>query len=558
MATDDRPQGQQANMVWNRTWLLLVGVFLAFNLLLFNDDISLWDDDEAAYAGFVQQMLTSGDWVNPRHQWGSIHRKPPFHFWTLAISFSIFGVSEFALRLPSVLAVWLTCASLWWFGRRLFGEDRAAWAATILASSLVVPLFGKVALTDATLLLFQTTAALGLLNYIHEPSFRWNLLLWTSVALGVLVKGPPVLVLIVGLWAWLLVFHPQRRNLIGTHPWLFLLLALLPLGAWMYLSWVRDEGRLLAFLYDWYVMKRLGGHVLDQTGPPGYHLAVLLISFAAWLPFLSMAIAERIHTWRHTWSPHQIALAGWMVFGWLFFELMSSKSPSYALAAQPAWALAIAPQLCRRVPLFPRVFKAAILLQAVVWLGMVGALSGFGYWLVGAQSLWSVGILIVVAATTGAYMVRHLWQSHRLGGIYTTVFAMSVFTTLILVVAWAVEPSPIKNIKPMVETAYQWAGSKTIPVYYTELHAKQRQKSLPVYLSRRFQSHQALKPDATLARYLGPAPALFIIGTRTERFFNALKLRQVDIPHQRLLRIEWRSTDDRLRSHPFWLLRNFD
>jgi hypothetical protein len=67
-----------------------------------------------------------------------------------------------------------------------------------------------------------------------------------------------------------------------------------------------------------------------------------------------------------------------------------------------------------------------------------------------------------------------------------------------------------------------------------------------------------LKPDATLARYLGPAPALFIIGTRTERFFNALKLRQVDIPHQRLLRIEWRSTDDRLRSHPFWLLRNFD
>jgi 4-amino-4-deoxy-L-arabinose transferase-like glycosyltransferase len=118
-------------MAWNRTWLLCVGAFLAFNSLLFNHDISLWDNDEAAYAGFAQQMLDSGDWVNPHYQWSSIHRKPPLHFWTVAVSFSLLGVNEFALRLPSVLAVWLTCASLWWFGRRLFGEDRAAWAATI-------------------------------------------------------------------------------------------------------------------------------------------------------------------------------------------------------------------------------------------------------------------------------------------------------------------------------------------------------------------------------------------------------------------------------------------
>ena len=389
-------------MFWSRTWLLLVGAFLAFNLLLFNHGVSLWDDDEAAYAGFAQQMRESGDWVNPQFQWAGIHRKPPFHFWTVAISFSVFGVNEFALRLPSVLAVWLTCASLWWFGRRLFGEDRAAWAAIILASSLVLPLFGKMALTDATLLMFQTTAVLGLLNYLHQPHLRWNVLLWASVALGVLTKGPPILILIGGLWAWLLVFHPQRRNLIGTHPWLFLPIALLPLGAWMYLSWLRDEGRLLAFLYDWYVVRRVGGSVLGQTGPPGYHLVVLLISFAAWIPFLGMAIGERARTWRQPWSPNQIALAGWMVFGWLFFELMSSKSPSYALAAQPAWALAIAPQLYRRVPLFPRAFKAAIVLQALVWLGIVGALSVGAYRLMGAQALWPVGMLIVVAAMAGA------------------------------------------------------------------------------------------------------------------------------------------------------------
>jgi hypothetical protein len=111
----------------------------------------------------------------------------------------------------------------------------------------------------------------------------------------------------------------------------------------------------------------------------------------------------------------------------------------------------------------------------------------------------------------------------------------------------------------MVETAYHWANeSSAVPVYYTELHKQQRKVSLLVYLSRRFQSHQQLTLESAVARYLSPAPALFIIGTGRERFFNALKLQQEDIPQQRLRRIEWLSAQRELRSYPFWLLRNFD
>ena len=546
-------------MLWNRAWLLFVGVFLAFNLLLFNHDISLWDEDEAAYAGFAQNMLDTGDWVNPHYQWSGLHRKPPLHFWTVAASFRTFGIHEFALRLPSVLAVWLTCASVWWFGRGLFGADRAAWAATILAGSLVIPVFGKVALTDATLLLFQTIAALSLLNYVHQPNVRWNLLLWTSVALGVLTKGPPILITTGGLWAWLLVFHPQRRTLAGLRPWLSFPLALSLVAGWMCLSWIRDEGRVLTFLYEWYVLKRVGGSVLGHTGPPGYHLVVLLISFAAWLPFLGMAVGERIRTWRHAWSPNQIALTGWLVFGWLFFELMPSKVPSYALAAQPALALAIAPQLCCSVPRFPRAFRVAIVLQGVMWLGIVGAVSAFVHRLVGARSVWALGLLIVVTAVTGGLMFKYLWWPHRLGGVYTAMFAMSVVAMLTTVTAWAVESSPIKAIKPMVETAYQWANeSKTIPVYYTELHVKQKKPSLLVYLSRRFQSHREMPPGSAVARYLSPSPALFIVGTDSGEFFNELRLQNKSVPQRQLQRVEWQSTDDRLRSRPFWLVRNFD
>lgn len=545
-------------MYWNKTWLVIVLAFLAFNLLVLNHSISLWDEDEAAYAGFGQQMLATGDWVNPDYQWSTIHRKPPFHFWTVTISFSIFGVNEFALRLPGALAIWLTCFLLWRWGRYVFGEERAGWAAAILSSSVLVPLYGKVAFTDATLLLFQTTAALGLLNYLYKPHWYWNVVFWASVALGVLTKGPPILILVGGLWFWLLVFHPQRRNLVGTHPWIFLPISLLPFGAWMYLSWQRDGGAMLAFLYDFYILKRVGGSVLGQSGPPGYHLVVLLISFFVWIPFLLMAVAQRLKNWRQ-WQPESIAIAGIMVFGWLFFEAMSSKLPSYALAAQPAWALVIAGAVMQSQPDFPRLFKVGIVFQTVLWLGVVGAAVAAGYWLAGADSLWVSGTLVLVALLAGGYMLRHLWGGHRFAGIYTNLFALSLLTMLFNVVGNVIEPSPIKSIKTMAQQAADWTKEKpNTNLYYTELHIKQKKISFPVYLSRYFgTAHQEVPPDSAITLFRQPQPAVFIIGDGSHFFFDGLQQAGISLAPSQIDSIAWRSTDDQLRLHPFILVKNW-
>lgn len=542
-------------MFWNRPWLLFAALFLAFNLLVFNHSISLWDEDEAAYAGFAQQMLETGDWANPQYEWSTIHRKTPFHFWAIAVSFSIFGCNEFALRLPSALAIWLTCAALWWWGRAVFGRDQAAWAAVILASTVVVPLYGKVSFTDATLLLFQTTAVLGLLNYLENPHWRWNLLLWSSVALGVLTKGPMVLILIGGLWFWLLLLHPQRRRLVGTHPWIFLPLALLPFGAWMYVSWQRDGGQLLTFLYEWYILKRVGGSVLGQSGPPGYHLVILLVSFLTWTPFVWTALADRLRHWR-VWTAPQIALAGWMFFGWIFFEFMSSKLPSYALAAHPAWALAIASQLTQTESSFPRLFRAGIVFSATLWSLIFLAFAGFSYWLAGTAGLPVALGMFAVAGMAGFYFIKFLWQGHRFAGIYTAVFGMATLSALLVGVAWVVEPSPIKNIKPLVQQAQEWTGNQQpLSVYYSELHLKQRKISFLVYLDRAFEESRSLSPDSVAIFYNRPTPALFIIGDEATRAVDALALPQ--LPQDRWIRIDWRSTDDQLRVHPFYLVKNF-
>ncbi|MBY0424684.1 MAG: glycosyltransferase family 39 protein, partial [Cytophagales bacterium] len=85
---------------------IVLGV--AFALVMNNASLSFWDQDESSYAGFAYQMVKSGDFITPEFTWGEPHRKTPFHFWTIAASYQVFGVNEFAVRFPSMLAVLLT------------------------------------------------------------------------------------------------------------------------------------------------------------------------------------------------------------------------------------------------------------------------------------------------------------------------------------------------------------------------------------------------------------------------------------------------------------------
>ena len=81
--------------------------------LLAMDWMPLRDTTEARYGEVALLMFTTNDWITPWFApdvpfWG----KPPLSFWAQALSFKLFGVSEFAARLPALLVtlatVWLT------------------------------------------------------------------------------------------------------------------------------------------------------------------------------------------------------------------------------------------------------------------------------------------------------------------------------------------------------------------------------------------------------------------------------------------------------------------
>jgi len=338
-------------IVGNRWLLSAIFALSLVSLCLNNDAISLWDQDEAAYAGFAHTMRATGNWVVPDFLWSEPHRKTPLLFWAIALAFQLCGETEFAARLPGVLAVSGTIAAIALLGRSLYGREVAWAAAAIASSSLFLPNLAKIALTDAPLLLAQTVAVLALLHYLRQPRWPWLVALWSAVSLGLLAKGPPIAILVGGIWLFLLVVSPERRRCWDWRLLLALGSAGLPLLAWGRLAWRTDDGEFVRWLLDWYVLDRAaGGTVFGQSGPPGYYAVALALAFLPWLMFLPRALAD---LGQQSWQRQREALEllAWLAAGWLIYELIPSKLPAYALGAYPALALVLARSLLTHSPL---------------------------------------------------------------------------------------------------------------------------------------------------------------------------------------------------------------
>ncbi len=63
----------------------------------------LWDEDEPRNAACAREMLERGDWVVPTFNYELRTQKPVLLYWCMLASYSVFGVNEFAARLPSAL-----------------------------------------------------------------------------------------------------------------------------------------------------------------------------------------------------------------------------------------------------------------------------------------------------------------------------------------------------------------------------------------------------------------------------------------------------------------------
>jgi hypothetical protein len=150
------------------------------------------DDVDAVQAQIARNMLQSGDWVTARLDGVAYLEKAPLVYWVMAASYRVFGVHDWAARLPLALAVVLLCWMTYRFGRWAFGGDAGVFAGLALSTCVGLWLFTRILIPDAMVTLTiagSIWAWLRLLEPDETHRNRWSLVMGVCFGAGLLLKG---------------------------------------------------------------------------------------------------------------------------------------------------------------------------------------------------------------------------------------------------------------------------------------------------------------------------------------------------------------------------------
>ncbi len=157
--------------------------------------LDVMDVDASQYASISMEMLQNGSWLQVQHRGADYLDKPPLLFWLSASSFGLFGMSNWAYKMPSLLAALAGVWGLYRFSLLFYSQKTARQAAFILASSMGIIIICNDVRTDTLLLGATTCAVWQLAEYLQKPRWRYLIGGFCCIGLAMLAKGPIGLVI---------------------------------------------------------------------------------------------------------------------------------------------------------------------------------------------------------------------------------------------------------------------------------------------------------------------------------------------------------------------------
>jgi len=150
------------------------------------------DDVDAVQAQIARNMLSSGNWVTARLDGVIYLEKAPLVYWLMAIAYKVFGVHDWAARIPIALSAiglsWLTAA----FGVWAFGKRAGLYAGLCMATCIGLFLFTRILIPDVILTFTVALAMWAFLRALDEDEphpRRWAMILAVSLGIGLLLKS---------------------------------------------------------------------------------------------------------------------------------------------------------------------------------------------------------------------------------------------------------------------------------------------------------------------------------------------------------------------------------
>ena len=172
-----------------RTDSLLLAGFCAFLFLYGLGQFGLIGADEPRYAQVAREMLERRDGITPVLGGQPWLEKPPLYYWQAMMAYAVFGVSDWAARLPSALDATLLVLAVYFFLRR-FRPGSELDGALITASSAGIVGYARAASMDMALAAAFTIGMLGWWAWRESGKKIYLTMFYAFMALGMLAKGP--------------------------------------------------------------------------------------------------------------------------------------------------------------------------------------------------------------------------------------------------------------------------------------------------------------------------------------------------------------------------------
>ncbi len=401
----------------------LCGFFFFFRLSGFG----LLGPDEPRYAEVAREMLARHDWVTPilyGHTW---LEKPILLYWGEMLSYSVFGIHDWAARIPSAVAATGLVFGTFVMVRRIRFAARLD-AALVVASSALVLGFARAAATD---MLLAAPFCLSLLAWYcwyqscwvrsdfeasrehqcgegagDEPpcSRLWLVLFYALNALAMLAKGPvaPALAafVLIAFCATQRSFRALLRTLDPVGLGIFFAIA----APWYVLVQLRNPEFFRVFFLE-HNLARFGSNLYRHKQPFWYYMPVALVATLPWTVWAIHGLADALRGLRSQLNSYpsgaeagaltdptkdaaqdathtsavpgytfEIFLSLWALIPIAFFSLSHSKLPGYILPSIPALVILAAVAVHRRAARGERPRWLSIGAHAVLLAALTAAL----------------------------------------------------------------------------------------------------------------------------------------------------------------------------------------
>ena len=493
---------EKLDSLLNNRWF--VALFLFFTVFIYFWNIwlnDIWIPNEAFYAEAAREMLENKNFFDIYYNYEPRLNKPPMTYWLVAFSYLIFGINEFATRLPIVLTALGSNVLVYLIGKELFDRKVGIVAAAVMAFSFQFVINSRYASPEVPLTFFFTLTLYFFIVGYKRKKFLYILLSYVALGLTILTKGYPYLIIIGAIVIVYLLFEngfrPKEffKDLKFLHLEIGLPIAIVIGFSWYVYAYMKFGQEFVQVTLE-ETIKRAIGKKSGGFSSLFFYFVVILWGF---LPYSLMVYYGVFRAIKDKARELMFPLV-WLLTMLTIFTIAKGKIPVYIIQAHGAMSLIVAYYLVRYSPKnqIDKVFYGVSLFIPVIV--AVAAIAGMVY-------LFRLDYMYYIAAIFPIlYLVR-----------YREIRLLPFISTLVLFYMFVVSVLPVvEKFRPYDKIGM--AINDNVPEKNIPLYIENRfWHNLPFYAQRKVYRNI---PSSKIIKLSEEKPLLALVRPETYREIN--------------------------------------